>query len=630
MNSKLFRTFLVAVLALGASFIGASPSNAGPVSLTVNRAGWNVVGLDSNTVTAGPNQFPQSVKICNTSTDTAAAGVSATWGWTSTNALISLDGSATKTIGDIAANSCVTTWWTVTVTRDSNAYDTSRNYEVTVSDSGSATATTGTQLVYVEHLISQNRNVVNGVTGPASVAVGETVQFVLSGSTATQGYEQIVTAPILDSSIFEVQSVVGSYAVGGSIADFYFDACSWDPAGTGVSSWACLSVGKAGGDPITVTVTAKVIGAGAGKVGGIIYDFSGSSFHYNSDFDSTALNVTAAIPTPAVNGTDDSATTTVDTAKEIDVLANDTATAGTLDPASVTVSSQPTNGTVSIDPASGKATYTPNAGHTGSDQFKYTVCLVADPTVCDEVTVNITISAPGAVSVTAVDEAKTTDVDTPVNITVLSNDSASNGTLNKGSILIVSQPSNGTVTRNLSTGEILYEPNSKFVGTDTFTYKVCSNEDALVCDEAVVTVTIIDVEESGTAANPKKKDEVIDPNEVLVIDPNTLDPKITDVDPSKIELITPPALGEVKIDPTTGEITFTPEPDFEGEVTFTLKLASLSNPNLFTFVTYTVSVGSAVKAELAQTGASTILVAPFLGAALLFGGLGLAFLRRRA
>ncbi len=627
--------FAAVAVILTSVLFGSTPVQADPVAFTVTRAGWNVVGLDSNDVTAGPNQFPQSAKVCNTSTDTVATGVQVSWSWTSNNALINLDGDDTKVVGDLAASACATVWWTVTVTRDAAAYDTSRTYSLSANDGGSATAISSSQLVYVEHLISQNRNVVNGVTGPASVSVGDTVQFVLSGATATQGYEQIVTAPILDSSIFEITGVVGTYAVGGSVSDFYVDGCGWDPAGNNVSSWNCLATGKAGGDPITVTVSAKVIGAGTATVGGVIYDFSGSSFHYNSDFSSTALTVTAAVPTPAVVATDESATTDKDVNVLVDVLANDTPTAGTLDLASVVVTVAPSNGSVTVDPVTGKITYDPNLGFTGTDSFTYKVCLVADPTVCDEATVTVTISDPSAIAIDAANDSKNTNVDVAVDIDVTANDSATNGSIDKGSITITAQPANGTVTRDLVTGKITYEPNTKYVGTDTFKYTVCIVEDPSVCDEATVTVTIVDVEQSGTEANPKLKVEELEEGKNLVIDPNTLDPNVTDIDPSTIEVVTPPGSGEVTIDPTTGEITFKPASGIDGPVTFTIKMASRGNPTVFTFVTFEVTVGGSteereVTSALADTGRTMPTAPLFVGLGLLLLGLGLGLARKRS
>lgn len=478
-------------LGFAGSVVAVSQANAAPVALTVSRIGWNVIGLDSNDVNSGPNTYPQAYKVCNTSTDTAATNVEADWGWTTANALINLDGSANREIGTIAANSCVSFYWTVTVARNASAYDTSRNYKVTVSD-GTVTADTGTQIVYVEHLVSQNRNVIRSVTGPTSVTLGQTVQFVLSGATATQGYEQIVTAPIMTSSIFEIKSVTGSYAVGGNITTLYFDACGWDPAGVDVTTWDCLGVGKAGGDPITVTVTAKVIGTGSAAIGGVIYDFSGSSFHYNSDYDASVLNVTAGLPAPTINAVNESETTDVDEPVEIDVLANDTANNGTIKIGSVTITQEPAFGTLFIDPVTFKVTYTPDPGYVGTDSFKYSIETNEDSSVKDEATVTITIKDPADPEVT-VDEGVKIDGQLEIDPTTLDPNAPE---IDPTTVEITEEPGNGTVTVDPTTGEITYTPDPGYKGKDSFKFRAASLTDPTVFVDYVYNVY---VSESGLA-----------------------------------------------------------------------------------------------------------------------------------
>ncbi len=576
------------LLAASALLFGAVTAQAAPVALTVTHIGWDVVGLDSNDVTDGPNTFPQGYRVCNTSTDTAATNVEADWLWNSHNPLINLDGNTNRELGTIAANSCVDIYWTVTVTRDATAYDTSRVYAVTVND-GTATANTGAQSIYVEHLVSQNRNVVNGVTGPSSVSLGDTVQFVLSGATATQGYEQIVTAPVLSSAIFEITSVTGSYAVGGNISNFYYDACGWDPAGTDRTNWACLSTGKAGGDPITVTVTAKVIGTGTAAVGGIIYDFSGSSFHYNSDYSTGVLTVTSSAPVRTIDAVDNAETTQVDTAVEVDVLANDGASNATVNTGSVTITQQPAHGTLSVDAQTGKVTYTPNAGYTGTDSFKYSIATNEDAAITDEATVTITIEAPVVVNPpVAVDDADTTPVDTAVEVDVLTNDTAGSNPLDPTSVKITSQPTNGTVSVDPVSGKITYTPNSGYTGTDNFTYEVCDNATPANCDTAVVTITITAV--VNPPAEEVVVDEVAEVDEKLVIDPSTLDPNAPEIDPTTVEITEGPEHGTVTVDPQTGKITYTPKAGYTGTDSFKFKAASASNPLVFVEFVYNVSI----------------------------------------
>ena len=84
----------------------------------------------------------------------------------------------------------------------------------------------------------------------------------------------------------------------------YADACGWDPnvgptppQGTyrscvGPEQYAG---GKAGGN-VTMVYTVKILSEGTANLSPIIYDFSGSSYHYNSDFGLDVLTVTATEP----------------------------------------------------------------------------------------------------------------------------------------------------------------------------------------------------------------------------------------------------------------------------------------------------------------------------------------------
>jgi ELWxxDGT repeat protein len=78
-----------------------------------------------------------------------------------------------------------------------------------------------------------------------------------------------------------------------------------------------------------------------------------------------------ALTHPAPVAAADSATSTDDAAVTIDVLANDTAPGGTLNPASIVITAGPAHGTAKVN--SGKVVYTPTTGFAGTDTFAYTV-----------------------------------------------------------------------------------------------------------------------------------------------------------------------------------------------------------------------------------------------------------------
>ena len=156
-------------------------------------------------------------------------------------------------------------------------------------------------------------------------------------------------------------------------------------------------------------------------------------------------------PPVAVN---DNATTEEDTPVDIDVLSNDNDIDGTLVPSSLTIFSNPGNGVVVIN-TGGIVTYTPDADFIGSDNFTYKV-TDDDGEVSNAALVSITVSDINDPP-TAIDDVANTDEDQPVTINLTNNDTDIDGTINKASIVIITDPSNGSVTVN-SNGTVMYTP----------------------------------------------------------------------------------------------------------------------------------------------------------------------------
>ena len=89
--------------------------------------------------------------------------------------------------------------------------------------------------------------------------------------------------------------------------------------------------------------------------------------------DPGTVTVTVSVATPP-SAQPDTASTTVGAAVAVDVLGNDTDADGTLDPATVVVTAQPSNGTISgVNTSTGEVTYQPDPGFCGVDSFSYTV-----------------------------------------------------------------------------------------------------------------------------------------------------------------------------------------------------------------------------------------------------------------
>ena len=275
------------------------------VVLTVTPLTWNVIGLDSNSPASGPNRFPVGARVCVTAGSTTASAVTADFVWDSSNPYIALrPGSlATIDLGSISAGSCADAYFEVEVTRTAAAYDTTRSYHITATDaaSGATASTPQPRELYVEHLISQSRNGItsiklNGVSIPAggsmTLMVGNTYTIELAGYTATQGYNQLEEFINFPNTIFQTLAVSTTYSSDSSPYvtspndKLYANACLWENDPNSPNYRSCVGGdGKAGGTVIT-TYTVKIIsGAGSSQtLSSLLYDFSGSSYHYNADF----------------------------------------------------------------------------------------------------------------------------------------------------------------------------------------------------------------------------------------------------------------------------------------------------------------------------------------------------------
>ncbi len=303
-GARLGRFVVVLSVLLTSLPIGVQPALA-DANLTIESNTWNVLGLDQVDETRGPDEFLSGARVCNTG-DVAATNVVATYVFDSANAYINLSGSDTRTRASLAAGSCFDVYFNVVVTRDDAARLTSRDYHIAVTADGLGTVTTplGREL-FVEDLIRQNRNSVISIAGPTTVVVGNTYTFTTQSRTAPGGYEQLASFLDWPGTIYEVQSVSVTYTAppGATNDSVYADACGWVDDPDDVDYWRspgpndpCANTdnypgGKAGGT-INTTYVVKVIGAGTVNVSELIYDFSGSSFHYNEDYGDVPPGIT--------------------------------------------------------------------------------------------------------------------------------------------------------------------------------------------------------------------------------------------------------------------------------------------------------------------------------------------------
>lgn len=397
------------------------PQASALAALSIENITWNTIGLDSNNVSVGPNKFPVGARVCNTGTveETNLSGV---FSWDTANAYVdNQPGTLTTiTVDSLAAGACTDLYYVVEVDRDAAAYDTTRDYHITVTSSAPTVSTPQRRLT-VEHLISQARNHVtqidygtDGVNfttvaagGTMELMVGNTYFIKLTGSTATQGYEQLQSYLNIPNTIFQTLSVDTTYDADTSATvsspndKLYGDACVWENDPASLNHRSCLSTGKVGGN-ITVTYQVKILEmptsplVNAVPLSTMIYDFSGSSFHYNADYDVstvfakivTATVVKAFSPKTILPGENSTLTFTINN-PGLDPLTN----VNFIDnlPAGMTINST----TIAYDAASPCGSPLPGSLTVDDTSLSFTDITVAGFGTCT-IAVTVTSSTDGA------------------------------------------------------------------------------------------------------------------------------------------------------------------------------------------------------------------------------------------
>ncbi len=266
-----------------------------------------------------------------------------------------------------------------------------------------------------------------------------------------------------------------------------------------------------------------------------------------------ALEVTAVNDAPVA--VDDEVDTDEDSALVIDALANDTDVDGNA--LSITSVGGAKLGTATLAEDGQSITYTPNPDANGVDTINYTT---SDGELRANATIAVTVNPVNDAPVAEGDEARTAE-DTAVLIEVLRNDSDVDGDeLTVGRI--VDQPANGTAAIDPETGRILYTPNEDFNGEESIVYEVTDGD---LSDTATVVVTVTPVNDPPVAVDDAVATEEDAPVAIDLVANDT----DVDGDALRVASVGRPTSGTAAIDRETGEVRYTPSPDFSGSDSFT-------------------------------------------------------------
>ncbi|MFA5941428.1 MAG: retention module-containing protein, partial [Sinimarinibacterium sp.] len=216
------------------------------------------------------------------------------------------------------------------------------------------------------------------------------------------------------------------------------------------------------------------------------------------------------------------------------------------------------DGLFAIDPATGTITLTQTVGQDNLGGYSLEVQVSDSEGGIDIATVGITLNNVNDPP-DAVNDAVNTPEETPITIPVLGNDSDPDS--DPLTVTGVTQPSNGFVTLNPN-GTVTYTPAEGFTGTDSFTYTISDGNGGT--DTATVTVNVTPVNDPPDAVNDAAETGE-DAAVTIAVLSNDSDP---DGDNLTVTGVTQGANGSVAINPN-GTVTYTPNPGFEGQDSFT-------------------------------------------------------------
>ena len=330
-----------------------------------------------------------------------------------------------------------------------------------------------------------------------------------------------------------------------------FNLSTNDIAGTAALSPSSIVIST---QPTSGTVT-------VGTNGNITYQHNGSNttsdtFAYTikdiNGLTSTPASVqvtVTAVPTPPT-ATADSFSVVRNASTTVNLAANDIAGSAAINAGSIVISTQPTHGTVTVG-TNGNITYQHNGSNTTSDTFAYTIKDINGLT-STPASVQVTVTAaPTPPTATADSFSVANNGSSTVNLS--SNDVAGSASINPNSIVITSQPANGTITVGTN-GNVTYQHNGTNTTTDTFAYTI-KDINGLTSAAASVQVTI-------SAAVPQAPTAVNDAGSVnegasvtLSILSNDI-PPIGGLDPASIVFVDLPTNGAI-VRNANGTVSYT-------------------------------------------------------------------------
>ncbi len=242
------------------------------------------------------------------------------------------------------------------------------------------------------------------------------------------------------------------------------------------------------------------------------------------------------------------------------------------------------NGTASV--VGGQLRYTPNLNSNGSDSFTFQATDAGGLSLATPATATVTVIAVNDPPV-ADPLSITTVEDTPITVTPTVTDPDAGDSF---SLQLPTQPSNGTATVNGLT--LTYTPVTQFFGVDSFTYQ--ATDSTGLTHTATVTVTVTQINDppsSATATLVTAEDTPVS------VTPTVVDPDVGNT--FTFSIVTQPTKGTANV--VNGQLRYLPDPNTNGNDSFTFQVTDGGGLMLATPATATVQVSPVNDAPTAAT-----------------------------
>lgn len=327
-------------------------------------------------------------------------------------------------------------------------------------------------------------------------------------------------------------------------------------------------------------------------------DFSGTTTLAYTVNDSTGLTSNPAnirIEVTVVNeapvAVNDNGSVVNDKTTEINVLANDSDSDGTLDTSKVDLNTTQSGIQKNADTPQGKwsmnkgkVKYDPAADFVGTATIQYVV-YDNDNAPSNPATITITVTSSNAAPV-AVNDTGGTTLNKAVNVNVVANDTDSDGTIDPSKVDLNTNTDGIQKTANTSQGSwsvnpeglVTYTPIALFLGTTTLNYTVMDNK-GTISNVATITITVqainfapVAVNDNVTTSKNKAVTIKVTQNDTDI--DGTVDPTKVDLDPTLagIQKSAETEQGSYSVN-AQGVVTYTPANNFTGVAATTYTVA---------------------------------------------------------